>query len=85
MAIPDYEPVLSAKAWEFFGTLPRRRQNHLVRLIHQLAEHPHRIGEYQTADSTGRPLENLRIEGCLFTYWTDAAARELRILDIVQL
>lgn len=85
MAVRAYEPVLSAKAWEFFGSLSRRRGNQLARLIYQLAESPHRLGDYQTTDSTGRPLENLRVGGCLFTYWTDAAARELRILDIVPL
>ena len=85
MALQAYEPVLSTNAWEFFGTLSRKRQQRLARLIHQLADFPHRLGEYQTIDSTGRPLENLRLEGCLFTYWTDAGAKELRILDITAL
>jgi hypothetical protein len=85
MALHAYEPVLSAKAWEFFGSLSRNRQQRLSRLVYQLAEYPHRLGEYQTIDSTGRPLENLRIEGCVFTYWADAGAKELRILDITPL
>jgi hypothetical protein len=77
--------VLSAKAWEFFGSLSRKRQQQLARLLHQLADDPHRLGEYQTTDSTGRPLDNLRLEDCLFTYWADAGAKELRILDITPL
>ena len=85
MALQAYEPVLSAKAWEFFGSLSRKRQQRLSRLVHQLAECPHCLGEYQTTDSTGRRLENLRLEGCLFTYWADAGAKELRILDITLL
>lgn len=82
MALQAYEPVLSVKAWEFFASLSRKRQQRLARLIYQLADYPHRLGEYQTTDSTGRPLENIRLEGCLFTYWADAGSKELRILDI---
>jgi hypothetical protein len=85
MALQAYEPVLSAQAWEFFGSQSRNRQQRLARLIHQLADYPHRLGEYQTRDSTERPLENLRLEGWIFTYWADAGAKELRILDIVTL
>jgi hypothetical protein len=85
MALHAYEPVLSAKAWEFFASLSRKRQQRLARLIHQLADYPHRLGEYQTSDCTGRPLENIRLDGCLFTYWADAGAKELRILDITPL
>lgn len=52
MASQAYEPVLSANAWEFFGSLSRKRQHRLARLIYQLADYPHRLGEYQTVDST---------------------------------
>lgn len=36
-------------------------------------------------DSTGRALENLRLEGFVITYWADHWAKELRVLDIVML
>jgi hypothetical protein len=85
MARHSYEPVLSAKAWEFFGTLSRKRQQRISRILHQLADSPQHLGDYQTTDRSGRTLENLRLEGCIFTYWPDAAVRELRILDIVEL
>jgi hypothetical protein len=85
MARHSYEPVLSAKAWEFFGTLSRKRQLRISRIIYQLADCPHHLGDYQTLDSTWRTLENLRLEGYIFTYWSDAAVKELRILDIVHL
>lgn len=81
----SYEPVLSAKAWEFFTALTRQRQQRLTKLIHLLADYPHRLGDYQTRDSVGRFLENLQMEGFVFTYWADGAVKELRILDIVEL
>jgi hypothetical protein len=85
MAIPPYEPVLSASAWEYFQSLSRKRQQRIARLIHQLAAAPQRLGDYRTMDQTGRPLENIRLERWLITYWEDGAARELRILDINEL
>lgn len=85
MPIKPYEPVLSAKAWELLGSLSRKRQQRLIKLIHQLADQPSRLGDYQTRDSTGRTLENLQFDGFLFTYWADGPVNELRILDIVEL
>ncbi len=85
MALQAYDPVLSAKAWEYLCSLSRKRQQRIMRLIHQLADYPHRLGDFQARDSTGRSLENLRLEGYLFTYWADGAVKELRILDIVEL
>jgi hypothetical protein len=85
MAVPEYVPVLSPKAWEFLRSLSRRRQQRLTNLIYQLADQPIRLGDYQTRDSAGRSLQNLRIEGYIFTFWTDGAVNELRILDITEL
>ncbi len=36
MAAKSYEPVLSARAWELFGSLSRKRQQRLAKIIHQL-------------------------------------------------
>ena len=35
-------------------------------------------------DASGRTTENLLIDGFLFTYWVDHAAREVRIVEIVK-
>lgn len=85
MALPEYDPVLSAKAWEFLRSLSRARQQRLTKLIYQLADYPHRLGDYRTTDTSGRFLENLRFDGYLFTFWADNAVNELRILDIIEL
>ncbi len=85
MPLTPYEPVLSAKAWELLGSQSRKRQQRLIKLIHQLADHPSRLGDYQTRDSTGRTLENLQLDDFLFTYWADGPVNELRLLDIVVL
>ena len=81
----EYEPVFSAKAWEVLLASSRRRQTTIARLAYTLGDFPFRVGDYQTQDSTGRPLENLRLQGLLFTYWADHGACELRIVDLVEL
>jgi hypothetical protein len=85
MASFEYEPVLSAKAWEFLCSLPRKRQQRVIRLIQQLAEQSWRLGDYRTTDNAGRFLENIRLNGFLITYWTDGPAGELRVIDIAEL
>ena len=57
----------------------------MASLAYALADFPFRVGDYQTVDSVGRPLENIRMEGFVFTYWADHAAGELRIVDLVEL
>lgn len=85
MASYAYEPVLSAKAWEFLCSLSRKRQQKVIRLISLLAEQPTQLGDYRTTDSSGRFLENIRLGGFLITYWADGPVNELRVLDIVEL
>ena len=85
MASYAYEPVLSAKAWEFLCSLSRKRQQRVIKLINLLAEQPWQLGDYRTTDSTGRFLENIRLNGFLITYWADGPVDELRVLDIVEL
>jgi hypothetical protein len=62
--------------------LSRKRQQRITRLIHQLADYPHRRGDYQTRDSTDRTLKNIQLQGHLFTYWADGPAKELRIVEL---
>ena len=85
MPLPDYEPVFSAKAWEVVLGFSKRRQTKVALLAYVLAEFPFRVSDYQSLDSTGRPLENLQLDGFIFTYWADHSARELRIVDLVEL
>jgi hypothetical protein len=63
MMSQEYDPVLSAKAWEFLSSLSKKRQQRITRLIYQFAEYPHQLGDYQTQDSTRRRLENIHLEG----------------------
>lgn len=81
----EYEPVFSAKAWELLLSLSKRRRDRVARLAYVLGDFPFRVGDYQTTDSVGRPLENIRMDGFLFTYWADHGAGELRIVDLVEL
>jgi hypothetical protein len=77
-----YESHLSLEAVEFVVGLSKKRQK-LV-LADQIARQPFEIGDYRTADAIGRPIENLRLEGFLFSFWVDHASREVRISEIIR-
>ena len=80
----EYEACFSNHAAAFVIALPRRRQRRVLDLAGQIARHPFQIGDYRLPDATGREVENLLLEGYLFSYWIDHAAREVRIAEIVK-
>lgn len=80
-----YESYLSREAVAFVTGLPKKKQKLVLDLGEQIARQPFQIGDCRTTDAVGRPIENLRLEGYLFSYWVDHASREVRISEIVRL
>ena len=56
----------------------------MLDLADQIAKHPFKIGDYQTVDAVGRSVENLLLEGYLFSFWIDHATREVRVSEILR-
>ena len=79
-----YESHLSLEVAAFVVALPKRKQRLILDLADQIARHPFEIGDYPTMDAVGRKIENLLLEGFLFSFWVDHAAREVRISEIVK-
>ena len=77
-----YESHLSLDAAAFITALPRRKQRTVLDLADQIARQPFRIGDYQTTDLAERTVENLLLDGFLFTFRVDHAVREVRITEI---
>jgi hypothetical protein len=84
MAESGYTSHLSLPAAAMVANLPRRRQRQVLDLADQLAMQPFEIGDYRTEDAVGHTVENLLIDGFLFTYWVDHAAKEVRITEIIK-
>ena len=80
-----YESYLSREAMAFVVGLSKKRQRLVLDLADQIAKQPFRIADDRRVDAVGRPIENLRLEGYLFSYWVDHASREVRISEIVRL
>ena len=80
-----FESYLSREAMAFVVGLSKKRQRLVLDLADQIARHPSLPGDHQSVDSVGRPIENLRLEGYLFSFWVDHLSREVRITDIVRL
>jgi len=78
-----YSSHLSFEAAQLIVGLSRRQQVVVLDLADQIARHPSQIGDYQTSDANGRVIENLLLEGYLFTYWIDHGSREVRITEIL--
>lgn len=79
-----YVSHLSLEAVAFVTALPKRKQLVALDIAEQLASQPHQHGDYRMNDDTGRMIENTLVDGFLFSYWVDHAAREIRISEIIQ-
>ena len=79
-----YESHLSLETVAFVVALPRRKQRRVLDLADQIARQPFQIGDFQTTDADGRTIENLLLEGYLFSFWVDHASREVRINEIIR-
>ncbi len=82
---PAYQSHLSREAVAFVVGLSKKKQRLGLDLADQIARQPFQIGDYQTIDADGRPIENLKSNGYLFSFWVDHASREVRISDILRL
>jgi hypothetical protein len=80
-----FESHLSREAVAFVVGLSKKRQRLVLDLADQLARQPSKIGDYKSVDAVGRPIENIRLEGYLFSYWEDHLTREVRITEIARL
>jgi len=84
MAELGYTSHLSLPAAAMVAGLARRKQRRVLDLADQLARQPFEIGDFRTDDAVGHVVENLLIDGFLFTFWVDHAVREVRITEIIK-
>ncbi|MBA4136464.1 MAG: hypothetical protein C0518_04020 [Opitutus sp.] len=77
-----YLPVFSEAATEALLRLPRRRQQRVLALAHQLSARPHIRSDYRLPDDSGRAIDYLAVDDYVFAYWIDDAVREVRIIEI---
>ena len=79
-----YTSYLSREAVASLTLLPKKKQRVVLDLADQIARQPFQIGDYATEDAVGRRVENLLLEGFLFSFRVEHAAREVRISEIIK-
>ena len=84
MNSPGYRCYLSAEAVSFVVALPKQKQRKVIDLAERIAASPELVGDFQTTDAKGRPIDNLLLEEFLFTYWIDHASKEVQITEILK-
>ena len=60
----------------------RREQRRLADVLESLKADPFQQGELRERDASGRINEVRLADGWLIAYWTDHAAREVRIVQL---
>ncbi len=74
-----YRLVLNEDAARFLVQASRPAQRRLNVVLDELKTSPFRLGDLQELDEEGRENEILAIGNWMVTYWTDHAAREIRV------
>lgn len=77
-----YEIVLHAQAWAALVSTKGAGRRLLLTLLEQLAEEPFRRGDFRQLDLTGRTNEVALQGEWLITFWSDHAAREVRVVAL---
>ena len=82
--LPSYTCNFSEEAVAFIIGLKKPKQKIVLDCSASIAASPFHICDYRMEDANGRSIENLLLEGFLFSYWVDHAAKEVNILEILQ-
>jgi len=78
----DYSLFLRAEAIEALKTTRGQQRRQISTFIDLLGTNPNMIGDYPEMDDNGRRLEIKVIGRFAITFWTDHAAKEIKVLDI---
>ena len=79
-----YQLILSEEAARLFAQLSRPRQRQVGVVLDELKLHPFRQGDFRQRDPAGRTNEVILLGDWLVTYWTDHAAKEIRVVALEQ-
>lgn len=77
-----YAYALGEEAVRAFTCLPSNQRAQLLPAFDLLARQPHQKGDYREAGASGRIYEIKLVDETLVTWWTDHAAKEVRIVRI---
>ncbi|MBI2498131.1 MAG: hypothetical protein HYV75_09585 [Opitutae bacterium] len=78
----DYAYALGEEAVRAFTALSLNQRKHLLREFDRLARLPYQIGDYRESGASGRIYEAKLADETLVTWWSDHAAKEVRIVRI---
>ena len=84
MSVANYRYVLESFAFEFFVQLPDEEGELLCSYFRWLAAHPETEGEGWHQDTTGRMNYANFCGPLLVVHWTDHAAKEVRIVQLIR-
>jgi hypothetical protein len=77
-----YRVLIAKEVIASLGNCSRREKLLITRLFDQLADDPYRAGDYVERDEIGRPIQIAVIGRFALWFWSDHAAREVKVLDL---
>jgi hypothetical protein len=80
--VQSYELLLHEEAWTALSGASKPERQRLFAHLGSLKDDPFREGDFPEQDACGRRNQVLLLDEWLITYWSDHAAREVRVLAL---
>jgi hypothetical protein len=79
----SYELYIRREVFQVLEGIAEPTREKTLRFMELLSEDPFREGDFTARDDTGRLVQAKLIGEYALYYWADHAAREVRLLDLV--
>ncbi|EIP96912.1 hypothetical protein OpiT1DRAFT_01339 [Opitutaceae bacterium TAV1] len=77
-----FRVVFEEEAGGFIFALPKRKGRKLLDIAYAIADNPFSNSDYILPDADGRNISHVSTEGYIISYWTDAPAKRIVIVEI---
>ena len=78
----EFRLLIDADALDFLQSLPMRQRRHLYLFLREIQKFPGNRSEFTVRDEEERTLDVATHGAFRIYYWTDAADRHVKILEI---
>ncbi len=77
-----FRVVYEEEASEFVIAQAKSRRRKLMDIGYTIAESPFAESDYVLTDADGRSIHHIETEGYVFSYWVDAPAKRIVIVEV---
>jgi len=79
----SYDLYVRHEVYHILKAISRRHREPIVAFVESLPSDPFQAGDFEEIDRDGRPCKVTIVGKYAVYFWTDHAAKEIRVLDLI--